>query len=287
MAASIFINYRREDSSPEAGRLYSNLLHELGSNHVFMDTSGISPGEKWPENLEAALKRARLMVVVIGPEWLRASNEWGQRRIDLEDDWVRHEIEKTLQDKKDILPVLIGGAKLPPAKGLPESIVSLIERQAVEIRDQFWDHDVLLVVNKLRSLVSVPNERSGGAGPYPRIPVDRPDPASEEKINAALNGSLSGWKRLVSPLPEDESRVRDELFCRFAFKTFADAIRFMSHVAPGCDIARHHPRWVNIWGTIDVYLTTWDIDHKISDRDIQLAKYLQLAYSEFPGAKRK
>lgn len=287
MAASIFINYRREDSSPEAGRLYSNLLHELGSNHVFMDTSGISPGEKWPENLEAALKRARLMVVVIGPEWLRASNEWGQRRIDLEDDWVRHEIEKTLQDKKDILPVLVGGAKLPPARGLPESIVSLIERQAVEIRDQFWDHDVLLVVNKLRSLVSVSNERSGGAGPYPRIPLDRPDPASEEKINAALNGSLSGWKRLVSPLPEDESKVRDELFCRFAFKTFADAIRFMSHVAPGCDIAGHHPRWVNIWGTIDVYLTTWDIEHKISDRDIQLAKYFQLAYSEFPGAKSK
>lgn len=89
MAASIFINYRREDSSPEAGRLYSNLLHEFGSNHVFMDTSGISPGEQWPESLEKALHSARLMVVVIGPEWLRASNEWGQRRIDLEDDWVR------------------------------------------------------------------------------------------------------------------------------------------------------------------------------------------------------
>lgn len=285
MSASIFINYRREDSSPEAGRLYSNLLHELGSNHVFMDTSGISPGEKWPENLEKALDSARMMVVVIGPEWLRASNEWGQRRIDLEDDWVRHEIEKALQDKKDILPVLVGRARLPPAKGLPESIVSLLERQAVEIRDQFWDHDVLLVVNKLRALVSVLKERSGGMGPYPSIPVDKPDPASEEKINAALKGSLLGWERLVSPLPEDESKVRDELFRRFSFKTFADAIRFMNHVAPGCDIAGHHPRWVNIWKTIDVYLTTWDIEHKISDRDIQLAKYFQLAYQEFPGAK--
>jgi len=167
MAASIFINYRREDSSPEAGRLYSNLLHEFGSNHVFMDTSGIRPGEQWPESLEKALHSARLMVVVIGPEWLRASNEWGQRRIDLEDDWVRHEIEKALQDKKDILPVLVGRAKLPPAKGLPESIVSLIERQVVEIRDQFWDHDVLLVVDKVRSLVSLPKERSDDAKRLP------------------------------------------------------------------------------------------------------------------------
>lgn len=122
-------------------------------------------------------------------------------------------------------------------------------------------------------------------GPYPSIPVDKPDPASEEKINAALKGSLLGWERLVSPLPEDESKVRDELFRRFSFKTFADAIRFMNHVAPGCDIAGHHPRWVNIWKTIDVYLATWDIEHKISDRDIQLAKYFQLAYQEFPGAK--
>lgn len=285
MAAPIFINYRREDSSPEAGRLYSNLLHELGSNNVFMDTSGISPGEKWPKALIEALNGARLIVVVIGPEWLRTSNEWGQRRIDLEDDWVRHEIEKGLQDKKDILPVLVGRAKLPPAKGLPESIASLLERQAVEIRDQFWDHDVLLVADKLRALVSGSKDSSGGLGPYPPIPVDKPDPTSEEKINAALSGSLLGWKRLASPLPEDMSKVRVELFRRFRFKTFADAIRFMSHVAPGCDIAMHHPRWENIWRSIDVHLTTWDIGHNISDRDIQLAKYLELAYAEFPGAE--
>ncbi len=31
-------------------------------------------------------------------------------------------------------------------------------------------------------------------------------------------------------------------------------------------------------------MTTWDIGHAISDRDIQLAKYLDHVYSEFPGA---
>jgi hypothetical protein len=58
----------------------------------------------------------------------------------------------------------------------------------------------------------------------------------------------------------------------------------MGHVAPACDIAMHHPRWENIWRSISVYLTTWDIGHNISDRDIQLAKYLDLAYAEFQGA---
>ena len=57
----------------------------------------------------------------------------------------------------------------------------------------------------------------------------------------------------------------------------------MYRVAPGCDIAIHHTRWENIWRTVRVYLTTWDIDHQISDRDIQLAKYLPeaLIYKTF------
>lgn len=285
MAAPIFISYRREDSSPEAGRLHSNLLHELGSDNVFMDTSGIRPGKDWPKGLIEALKVARLILVVIGPEWLRASNEWGQRRIDLKDDWVRREIETALHHKKDILPVLVGRAKLPPPNTLPKSIASLLERQAVEIRDEYWDHDVDLIVETLRALVSGTKKQGSAQGPYPPIPVDKPDPISEEKISIALSGSLSCWKRVASPLPEDMSKVRIELFRRFRFKTFADAIRFMSHVAPGCDIAMHHPRWENIWRSIDVYLTTWDIGHNISDRDIQLAKYLDLSYAQFSGAE--
>jgi pterin-4a-carbinolamine dehydratase len=95
------------------------------------------------------------------------------------------------------------------------------------------------------------------------------------------------WKKKVSPLPEDSESVRVELFREYRFKSFRDAIRFMYQVAPGCDIAIHHPRWENIWKTVRVYLSTWDIEHRISDRDIQLARYLDKAYSEFDGADRK
>ena len=59
----------------------------------------------------------------------------------------------------------------------------------------------------------------------------------------------------------------------------------MNEVAPGCDIAIHHPRWENLWRSLRVWLTTWDIGHRISDRDIQLAKYFDKAYADFPGAK--
>jgi pterin-4a-carbinolamine dehydratase len=61
----------------------------------------------------------------------------------------------------------------------------------------------------------------------------------------------------------------------------------MNLLAPGCDIAMHHPRWENVWKTLKVYLTTWDIGHRISDRDLQLARYFDRAYEEFAGASRK
>lgn len=99
-----------------------------------------------------------------------------------------------------------------------------------------------------------------------------------------LSSDLRGWKKVVSPLPEDQSQVREELYKAFRFKSFQDAIHFMSQVAPGCDIAMHHPRWENIWKTLKVYLSTWDVGHRISDRDIQLARYFDRAYLEFPGA---
>lgn len=121
-------------------------------------------------------------------------------------------------------------------------------------------------------------------GIYPKPSPEKPDPISEYSLKIALNGSLSKWKKVVSPFPEDISRVRTELFRQYQFKTFLSAVEFMYLVAPGCDIALHHPRWEHIWRTVRVYLTTWDIDHQISDRDIQLAKYLDQAFSNFPGA---
>jgi pterin-4a-carbinolamine dehydratase len=79
-------------------------------------------------------------------------------------------------------------------------------------------------------------------------------------------------------------KVRIEIFREYTFETFQEAVSFMHQVAPGCDVAIHHPRWENIWKTVRVYLTTWGIGHRVSDRDVQLAKYFDRAYREFPGA---
>lgn len=288
MSETIFISYRRADSTSEAGRLYGSIVKALDEKSVFMDTSSINVGTEWAQELKDALQSAQIVIVVIGPDWLRISDEWGMRRIDQENDWVRREIETALATNKILIPVLVKGAKLPPVDKLPASIQGLTQRQVVDIRDAYWDHDIRLILQQLQVEVKPAhlnrNKSISDIQIYPTPPPEKPDPMSEEKIQIALSASLSRWEKVVSPLPGSSNRVRTELFRSYKFKSFLDAIGFMNQVAPGCEIAMHHPRWENIWKTLNVYLTTWDINHFISDRDIQLAKYLDHAYSEFSGA---
>jgi pterin-4a-carbinolamine dehydratase len=284
MPELIFVSYRREDSSDAAGRLKETIGHRFGDDFVFMDTSAIKPGDKWPARLEAALEASRVVLAVIGPRWLKASDEWGSRRIDQPDDWVRKELEFALANEKVIVPVMIGGAVIPPSDKLPPSLVRLFDSNVLEVRNEYWNHDLEMLDGQLKRHTSPQESAQDVAGPYPIPPADRPDPLSDEKLEIALSASIPDWQKITSRLPEDPERTRVELFREFRFKSFRAAIAFMSEVAPGCDIATHHPRWENIWRTTRVYLTTFDIGHRISDRDVQLAKYFDRAYTDFPDA---
>lgn len=99
-----------------------------------------------------------------------------------------------------------------------------------------------------------------------------------------LQVQLPLWTLLKSPLPENPEVIREELFRELRFRSFLEAIGFMSLVAPGCDALDHHPRWENAYRVIRVYLSTWDEGlHSVSDRDIRLAEYFDQMYAAFPG----
>jgi pterin-4a-carbinolamine dehydratase len=286
MTESIFISYRRDDAASEAMLIRDALRREFGDKFAFMDTSSLQAGSEWPKRIKTVLVASKAVLAVIGPDWLRAgSNEWGQRRIDDESDWVRKELETAFSENKRIIPVLVEKGKIPPAKVLPEPLKALETRQAISIRRDYWDHDIKLLLAQV-----VIDDDSGSAhnelDPYPTGVRIGPDALSEDKLQQILEKELLDWKKLVSPLPEKPEMPRIELFREYKFKSFAEAIQFMSQVAAGCDIAMHHPRWENIWKTVRVYLSTWDIDHRLSDRDIQLARYFDWAYDNFPGAAK-
>ena len=242
----------------------------------------MEPGATWPQRIQHALQSSQYVLVVIGPDWLRAgSDAWGRRRIDDPSDWVRQEIATALREEKKILiPVSVRGGGIPPKDVLPPDVASISSKQAIEIRRDYWDHDIKLLMAQIDAKKASSAQLKQPASPYPsNVPIG-PDPLDEKKIELILAGDLKGWKKVISPLPEDASKMRVELFREYRFQSFQDAIRFMVQVAPGCDIAQHHPRWENLWKSLRVYLSTWDIGHKISDRDIQLARYFDRAYRD-------
>ena len=154
----IFISYRRTDSDGWAGRLRDALRVRFG-DIVFQDVDNIADGEIFSEVIDRALQACDVALVIIGPTWASARDEQGRRRLDLEEDWVRTETSMVLNRKIRVIPVLVGGARLPRAEELPEELRSLTKRQAREIRSTSWDSDVALLASHLEQIVGSPRRK--------------------------------------------------------------------------------------------------------------------------------
>src|SRR5215210_2201470 len=130
---SAFISYRRRDASAIARWLGETIEQNFGKASVFIDTDAIEIGDEWPERIDNALKKASVLIVIIGPEWLRSHDEFSRRRLDNPKDWVRKEIMYALENKLKIIPLLVSNAELPGAEGLPKPMRSLLNHQALEL----------------------------------------------------------------------------------------------------------------------------------------------------------
>jgi hypothetical protein len=110
---------------------------------VFRDVDTIEPGQDFAETIRARLRDCRVLLAVIGLEWLDARDSHGERRLDSPSDYVRLEIGAALA-RPDVLviPVLVEGARMPLADQLPEALRPLAQRQAVALHDQDWDAGV-------------------------------------------------------------------------------------------------------------------------------------------------
>src|SRR5262245_52569809 len=96
MPQKIFISYRRDDSAASALSIGQYLENEFGRKNVFIDID-MRAGVKFPTVLEQRLAECKVMLVLIGPNWLNAQDEEHRRRLDDPDDWVRLEITHALK----------------------------------------------------------------------------------------------------------------------------------------------------------------------------------------------
>ena len=139
-AGKIFINYRREDSRADAGRLYDR-LHALYPERVFRDVGSLEPGIEWREAIDKVLSDADACIVVIGKNWLAMADASGKRRLDDPKDTVRQELQTALTSGMRVFPILVGGAKMPPEEELPAELQALARRNALEVSEQDWNED--------------------------------------------------------------------------------------------------------------------------------------------------
>ena len=129
--ARIFISYRRSDGGGYAGNLYRDLRRAFGDQ--FLDVHSLPPGSDYREEIDAALARTAVVVVIIGPDWLRHDGDGGNR-LDDPDDLLRYEIATALRRPGlTVFPVLVGGAGLPRETDLPEEVRPLLKRTAYRI----------------------------------------------------------------------------------------------------------------------------------------------------------
>lgn len=64
----------------------------------------------------------------------------------------------------------------------------------------------------------------------------------------------------------------NSLYRKFEFKNFSEAFAFMTRVALLAESMDHHPRWTNVYNTIEIWLNTHSAGNTVTEKDRQLAE---------------
>lgn len=76
---------------------------------------------------------------------------------------------------------------------------------------------------------------------------------------------LHGWA---------EAKGRDAITKTYQFKSFSQAWGFMSRVALFAEKTDHHPEWTNVYGRVEVTLTTHSAGG-VTEKDVALARKME------------
>jgi hypothetical protein len=131
---NIFVSYRRSDTADVTGRIYDRLVERFGKETVFKDVDSIPLGVDFREHLDQMVARCRVLLVVIGDDWVSAVDETGRKRLEDPRDFVHIEIEAALRRRVPVIPVLVQGASVPAESELPAGLSTLSYRNGIPVR---------------------------------------------------------------------------------------------------------------------------------------------------------
>ena len=88
-------------------------------------------------------------------------------------------------------------------------------------------------------------------------------PLSPTDIDAAL-ANLPGWRY-------EDSRLKKT----FRFKNFREAVSFIVRLSFEAEARDHHPELRNVYHSVDIALTTHDAGHRVTGKDVDLARAIE------------
>jgi hypothetical protein len=201
-----FISYRRLDQEGRylAHMVFRELRGRYGEQSVFLDVDSLSPGLSFPDKVARALEKTDVVLVIIGPEWVRLLNE---RQADSRD-WVRYEVAQSLaRPWLPVVPVCCPGVQVPRADELPDDLKDLGVRDGI-VLDPFQDFDSHLqrfLANVERMLKE---QREGRRERKTRRPI--PTPGSPGGVTAPLPNAPTAAQSVIASAPARQAEKRKD-----------------------------------------------------------------------------
>src|SRR5215213_810903 len=132
----IFISYRRDDSGDVSGRIHEYLAKVFGEDALFFDVINSIPlGREFGEFITQAVAQVKVMLVIIGREWVDIKDSHGRIRLEQPEDWVRLEVEAGLArgNSFPVIPVFVQNSSISENQ-LPTSLKPLVKRNGMQVR---------------------------------------------------------------------------------------------------------------------------------------------------------
>ncbi|MGL4757918.1 MAG: 4a-hydroxytetrahydrobiopterin dehydratase [Patescibacteria group bacterium] len=72
----------------------------------------------------------------------------------------------------------------------------------------------------------------------------------------------------------------NQLTKEFNFVDFNSALNFVNKINKGIEELGHHPQIIISWGKLIISTTTHDAGNKITEKDLELTKYIDHCYEQ-------
>ncbi len=175
----IFISYKRK-SLPTANNLYYRLTTRGYSTFFDLEEMG---RDNFNVQLLSYIENAKDVFIILEEGSLDGCNKENWE----DEDWFCHEIAFALEKKKNIIPILLNGYKMPSEKFLPDKLKELRLKNAPEFNFSFFEAYLDKLIEK-EYLISKPNLQEKATSVFKFYSNENCQVFKEGKLVCSLEG---------------------------------------------------------------------------------------------------